>query len=303
LFAPYYRRDFDKKSVFPSAMAVIDTSDHKIKRVMSTGPIAKFVRASPRDRLLAVSHWGDNTVGLYDIASENPADFKAIALLVVEEQLPLTGVSVDRDRDCGFCVRGLAFTPDDRYLFVSRMRKGGIAAFDLKVPKQPVYLGTLHGINPGPRDLEITHKGDYLYSSCNASGFVSKVKVAEVLELLAARESNFDKKKHFIQEVFVGLGARSIELSADESNLFVAVNNTSELISVDAESMSIVSRIGVDSFPVGLGLSPDDSQIWITSQGKKGLGGNSVSSYLIRQPAIEILQTKRPSHRIDKGNH
>jgi DNA-binding beta-propeller fold protein YncE len=314
LFVPYYRRSFDSKSIFPSALAVVDVESAKITRVLSTGPIAKYVRISPKEKLLAVSHWGDNTVGLFDISSKKHDDFKSLSLLVVEEQLPLKNVSVDRDRDCGYCIRGLAFSPDDRYLFVSRMRKGGIAVFDLKDLQKPKFLGTVMGINPGPRDLEISKDGEYLYISCNASGYVSKVRPMELVEMLNDKtlnidtklRVNFDATKFFLKTLFVGSGARSIELSKDETTLFVAVNQASEVLAIDAETMTIISRVNVDSFPVGLGLSPEGDQLWVTSQGHKGLGGNSVGIYLVREKQKEILQIKKPrknpSEKIDHGD-
>ena len=50
----------------PGAVAVIDTTRDEIVRVMATGPISKYVKASPDGHWLAISHWGDNTIGLID---------------------------------------------------------------------------------------------------------------------------------------------------------------------------------------------------------------------------------------------
>jgi DNA-binding beta-propeller fold protein YncE len=297
LWAPYYRRSFDENGTLPSAVAVIDTKTDEIVRVMGTGPISKYVKASPKGNWLAISHWGDNTVGLIDIRGDEPKKFKRAALLVVEKRLPLTGLGGDRDKFCGFCVRGLAFTPDERYLFVSRMKGGGVAIFDLAgfPAKKPKYLGSLFGILPGPRDLEITHDGTELYMSCNASGFVARVPTAAMVEAVSAavppeRRVEVNRKELGVRVAYVGLGARSIRLSPDERHLFVAVNQTSELVAVDTKSMKAEARIPVDSYPVGLDLSPDGGQLWVTSQGRSAKGGNSVGVFQVRYRNDEVIK-------------
>ena len=45
--------------------------------------------------------------------------------------------------------------------------------------------------------------------------------------------------------------------------------------------MKVVSRIRADSYTVGLAVSPDGRQVWTTSQGKRGKGGNSVCVYRV----------------------
>ncbi|MEQ1879333.1 MAG: hypothetical protein ABL958_22040, partial [Bdellovibrionia bacterium] len=140
LWITYYRRDYDDGSKFPSAMALIETATNKIIRVFGTGPIAKYVQVSNDGTKLAVSHWGDNTVGYFDISGDDPFKFKEIGNLVVERQLSAKEMFGNRDKNCGFCIRGLAFTKGDTHLIVSRMKQGGLAIFDLKVPAKPVYL-------------------------------------------------------------------------------------------------------------------------------------------------------------------
>ena len=40
--------------------------------------------------------------------------------------------------------------------------------------------------------------------------------------------------------------------------------------------MKVVAQIPADSYPVGMAISEDDSELIITSQGKNNRGGNSV---------------------------
>lgn len=305
LWVTFYRRDFDTTSQYASAMALIDTSYNKVIRVFGTGPIAKYVQVSPDGKLLAVSHWGDNTVGLYKISGDDPKNFKEVSNLVVEKKLSLKDVAGNRDKNCGFCVRGLAFSKDSQHLFVARMRKGGIAVFNVAKPQVSKYLGTILGINPGPRDLQLSGDGAFLYSGCNSSGYISKIPVSNLLAEFAKTTTKDHSSLHSIQvnpkdleivSAFAGLGVRSLKLSPDSKYLFAAVNQGSELQVYDTDKMKLVSRIAVDSYPVGLAISPDGTQIWVTSQGRSLKGGNSVGVYKVSyhlSDTIKVTQDPR----------
>jgi hypothetical protein len=298
LWVPYYRRSFDENGSMPSALAVIDTTEDKIVRVMPVGPISKYVKRSRTGRWMAVSHWGDNTVGLIDIRG-TAEKFRHDHLLVVEKRVDPKNLTGDRDRNCGFCVRGLTFAENDRFLFATRMKGGGIAVFrlDPRGRRKPHYMGTVFGLVPGPRDSVISSKG-VMFLSCNASGVVASVpwkKLVKKLEELPP-ETEYEKRSVTVKPkdvgasvVYVGLGARSIRLSHDENTLFVTVNKTSELVGVDTRTMRMAARIPVDSYPVGLDLSPDDSQVWVTSQGFSAKGGNSVGIFQARYKTGEIV--------------
>ena len=89
LWVPYYRRTYDYNAVEPSAMAIIDTKKDEIVKLMETGPLPKMVKTSHDGKTLAVTHWGNNTVGLIDISSTNPNDWHYTKILVVDYELPL----------------------------------------------------------------------------------------------------------------------------------------------------------------------------------------------------------------------
>jgi DNA-binding beta-propeller fold protein YncE len=281
LWVPYYRRDFDKGATSPSAVSVIDTQTDQIVRVLPTGPIPKFVAISADNRWAAIAHWGDNTLGVIDISSGNPADFTyRDKRLVVERVLAQSGLSgTNRDSTCGYCLRGTLFTPDSKTLLVSRMGGGGLAAFDVATWK---YLGTIKGEKPTPRHLVVSKDGQWLFMSSNKSGYVSKAPLSKVVAALRAAGGErvvFDGW----QAVYVGIGARTIEITDDGSLLFAAINNSAELVVVDANKMTVLNRIRTDSYAVGLAVSGDGTQVWTTSQGRKGGGGNSVCVYSIRK--------------------
>ncbi|MCB9060497.1 MAG: hypothetical protein H6622_03125 [Halobacteriovoraceae bacterium] len=297
LWISYYRRSYDEFAILPSAIGVISTDDFTFKKVFETGPIPKILKKSPDENFMAVSNWGNNTITIFDIKSPDINKFKYHQKLVVDESYSPVTYSKDRDKDCGLCIRGLAFTPDSQYLLVSRMKKTGISVFQRNNINQFELLGTLDGQCYGPRDLLIDSTGDNLYATCNSNGAILKLDIKTSISLLS-QQKNVGKDNHikltannsnFIKKV-IGQGPRSMKFSNDHKYLFVAVNQTSELIVVEVNNLNIISTIPVDSYPVGLGISNSGDEIWTTSQGRNSKGGNSVGIYYIRYPELEKIR-------------
>lgn len=274
IWVSYYRRSYDPNAALPSAVAVIDTEQDKIVRVISTGPLPKSLAASPDGKSLAVIHWGDNTVGFIDVGSDDPKDFRHSGLVTVENRYAVkkSESKINRDKACGYCLRGGVFTPDSRYLIVGRMKGGGLAVIDVAAQK---YIGTLYGMKPTPRHLVLSPDGKILYLSSNASGFVSSYETGEVIRAV------LDGRKSLapVKEVATGVGTRTIDLTPDGKWLFAAVKYASRVAVIDTLDMSLVTSVPTDSYPVGLDVSPDGGQLWVTAQGVRGRGGNSVSVY------------------------
>lgn len=284
LWISYYRRDFDRYGVLPSAVAIVDTRSDRIVRVMHTGPIAKFMAPSPDGKWLAVINWGDNSIDLIDIAASQPSGFRHAAELVVEQKLALPlNQHVDRDRYCGFCLRGAVFTSDNRYLLVARMGGGGIAVLDILTKR---YLGTVFGMPSTPRHLVLSRDGQKLYISSNAAGRVSVYQPKDIIDAVKAGRKYLKP----LQVAETGGGTRTIALSPDNKLLFATVNRESKLIVLDAATLERRLQIRADSYPVGLGVTPDGGYVWVTSQGMNSLGGNSVSVYRIIRAAVTIPQ-------------
>ncbi|MDD7318448.1 MAG: hypothetical protein SOZ80_05425 [Prevotella sp.] len=280
LWVPYYRRSFDINAQDPSAVAIIDTKTDKVVRLMETGPLPKMVSTSPDGKTVAISHWGNNTVGLIDISSEKPEEWRHKMVLVVDRQLDLNfplDRTVDRDNGSGYALRGTVFTPDNRYLIVGCMGGGGgIAVIDIKEQK---YLGRVLGMMSNVRHLAISC--GYLYLSINGGGMVQRMLLKDFMDV--ARTMNGANKKTAIvknwENCKVGTGARTISISPDGRYVFAACNNVSQICVVDTKVMKTICRIAVDSYPVGLDLSADGRYVFVTSQGRSNQGGNAVNIY------------------------
>lgn len=272
LWVTYYRRDFDPIAQSPSAVAIIDTESDSIVRVMPTGPLPKMIACSPDNKRIAITHWGDNTVAIVDIDSDDPFDFNFVKHSVVDYKMSteFSSSHVNRDASCGFCLRGTAYTPDGQFLLVGRMGGGGIAIFDAV---NYDYLGTVFGMMSNVRHLVV--KDDYLYISCNRPGYVQR---CNWRELVKTRLDSQEKKVNYsaFENVYVGTGARTIVLTSDGKYLYAAANSVSKIVAVRTSDMKVVAKIPADSYPVGMAISSDDSELIVTSQGKSNRGGNSV---------------------------
>jgi DNA-binding beta-propeller fold protein YncE len=286
LWVTYYRRSYDANAQNPSAVAIIDTDKDEIVRVMPCGALPKMIAASPDNRFVAVTHWGDNTAAIIDITSDNPFEFKYLHHLTVEKRLSLDfapGEKIDRDAQCGYCLRGTVFTPDSKYLLIGRMGGGGIAVFD--VENQYKYLGVTFTQYNNIRHLVIS--GDYLLVSTNSNGYIQKIKWREFIQNRIDNETASTKLIQGWQNCYVGSGVRTISVSTDGRYVFACVNSSSKIVAVDAESMKVVAEIPADSFPVGMEITDNNDFLLVTAQGKDSAGGgHSVMIYKITYPAM-----------------
>ena len=299
LWVPYYRRSYDLNAQDPSAVAIIDTQTDSIIRLMDTGPLPKMIAPSPDGKLLAITHWGDNTVGIIDISSPHPADWHYRSLAIIDQKLKLNfslTKQIDRDNDSGYCLRGTAFTPDNHYLLVGCMAgNNGIAIIDLQpsshTPQQgsqrslgkpegtPQYLGRITGNMPNLRHIII--RDGYLYLSINRDGYIQRMPLTQFLEAVPALMASSNKTTTHTgwQNCQVGAGARTIETSPDGRYIYAACNASSTLYVVDTQTFQVIAHINGDSYPVGLEVSQDGKNVFTTSQGRSNGGGNCVDIF------------------------
>ncbi|MDR3153812.1 MAG: YncE family protein [Deltaproteobacteria bacterium] len=284
-WAPYYRRDYDRNASGPSAVGIIDTETDSLVRVMPTGPLPKMVAASPDGKLLAVTHWGDNTIGLIDVSSDDPADFTYVKHLVDVSRLDTRGISGNRDNNCGKCLRGTVFSPDGRYLLVGRMAGGGISVFSVPGGE---YRGSFSAFSPSPRHLVVDPERDWLYASDSRLGLVGRVRLSEALASVADGPGRTVPGPPG-EKLNVGVRPRTVALSPDGESMFAALHGSKEIVRVDTKAWRPAERVSVSPFPVGLDVSPDGAFVGVTSQGRldndlsppRTIGGNSVEFFSV----------------------
>ncbi|MBR3664488.1 MAG: YncE family protein [Desulfovibrio sp.] len=274
LWVSYYRRECDHNASSPSALAIIDTSSDSIVRVMPTAPLPKMVCASPDGKYLAVTNWGDNTVGLININSENPMDFHYERLLVVGSKLNVAGITGNRDNVCGLCLRGTVFTADGRHLLVAGMKSASLHVFEVESGK---HLGSVRLPVANPRHFVRSPDGQKLYVSFNVPGKVAELTMDEIL--------NKAKSKGAVsgRVLTVGSGARTVAVSNDGRHLYAACNKSSSLTCIDIPSWRILATARVAPYAVGLAVHPEEKLALVTSQGRNGQGGNNVAVFAIEQ--------------------
>ena len=293
LWIPFYRRTFDINAQDPSALAVIDTEQDTIVRLMETGPLPKMIACSPDGKTIAVTHWGNNTVGIIDASNANPMEWHYTDKIVIDYELQLNlslDKPVNRDSDSGYCLRGTVFTPDGRYLLVGCMTGAyGIAVIDMQDRK---YLGRVLGTMPNVRHILICD--GWLYLSINKSGYVQRIRLNKFLNAARAMKGKTTVLKGW-EQCKVPAGARTIELSPSGRYIFAACNIDSKLAVVDSKEMRLIGTIDVDSYPVGLAISTDGSRVIVTSQGRgENMGGNAVNIF-----AVEYSSEEKPLVRED----
>ena len=280
LWVPYYRRDYDINAQDPSAVAIIDTETDSIIRLMDTGPLPKMIATSPDGKLVAITQWGDNTVGIINIESENPFDWHYVSLAIIDQKLKLNfsmTKQVDRDDDSGYCLRGTAFTPDNHFLLVGCIAcNNGIAVLDLEKMQ---YLGRITGNMYNLRHLLI--RDGYVYLSINRDGYIQRMPLTQFLAVIPALKASATKTTPLSgwENCKVGNGARTIEFSPDGRDIYAACNASSTLYVVDVKTFQVVTSMSIDSYPVGLEVSKDGKYVFTTSQGRSNGGGNCVDIF------------------------
>ena len=285
LFVSYYRRTFDINAQDPSAIAVIDTETDEIVLMIETGPLPKMVKVSNDGKLLAVTHWGDNTVGLIDISDKNPKNWRYLSSIPVDKKLNLNfslSTPVNRDSNSGYLLRGTTFLPGDSILLVGAM-SGPLAVIDVKRGKWLGGFGGLRGVR------HLIAKGDRLYMTRNSAGEFVTVPVDSVLKAIATETAApAEFKVNGIERVKVGSGARTLQVSPSGRFAFIACNYSSEIVVVDVDEKKVINCIPADSYPVGLDISPDGTLLVSTSQGHNGEGGNAVNFFRIEYASPEV---------------
>ena len=264
-----YRKNDDPGGRRDSFFAVIDTHTGRQVASLPAGKVPKMISASPDGNTLAVVNWGDNTVDLWDVSNNSPSEWTKRTSVVVggHRYEPPVHIS-DRDRECGLCLRGAAFSPDSKLLAVARMGGGGISLID---PSTGIERGIWRGAPEPTRHMAVTPDGTLVMSSTKGAA-VSKVKFSDLA--LALEKGSLQNLKP--ESVKMPGGVRTVALSPDGRTAWAAVNSSSSIASVDLSTMRASAPSPTKPFPVGMAVAPD-GRVWVTAQGKNGQGGHAVS--------------------------
>ena len=131
-----------------------------------------------------------------------------------------------------------------------------------------------------PRHLVLGPDGDTLFVSSNWAGAVSKTSLQKVIASLEDAQGRRVAGPVW-KSASIGKGARTLALSPDGRLIFVAMNDSAEVVTLDSRSLAVLNRMPVDPYSVGLAVSPDGQAVVVTSQGHSGHGGNSVNIFSV----------------------
>lgn len=273
---PFYRLSWDQNSHYHSAIAQIDLTDYKIEKIIPTGSIPKMIRVSNDGKYLVNTHWGDNTVGVYEL--NDTQEIIGYQYYIIDNKLNISSISGDRDKNCGSCLRGTVITPDNKYIIIGKMGGGGLAIINLHTKK---YIGTLYNVPLTPRHLVISKDNQLVISTC-FSREISKIPLESLYKNFSELEN---KQKVSLQKqdwnsIKLSSSVRTIDFSKDGKYIYAALNDSSELAVIDYKTMKLLEKFKIAEYPVGLSVSNDDKYIAVTSQGKSGHGGNHMDIFV-----------------------
>lgn len=270
LYVTSYRKDFDPHGHLASSVSVIETSSGKIVASLPSGPIPKSLAIAPDGSRLVVADWGDNTISVWALDKDG-LPRKLLQHFAAGKRLDVAKLDGDRDKQCGWCLRGVVFAPDGSIALVSRMsRVNGLDVVDAVSGK---HLGLKRGVPSSLRHL--VWSGDKLFASSCAGRFVASIEGPDVV---AADSDTAMRAAWKIHKT--GSSVRTIAVSGA---LVLATLHQSQKIGLyDASTLKCLASIPAPAWPVGACLSPDESWAVVTSQGYKGSGGNTVSIFKIQ---------------------
>jgi YVTN family beta-propeller protein len=203
-----------------------NSSEQTVTKI-PTEKTPKIIKVTPDEKYALVANWHSSSVSIVDVQT-----YQTI------KNIRLGG-------ETWYKPRGIAISSDSKRAYVANMRGGTISVIDLTrlnvIEDIPVTLN--------PRHVLLAKDQKTLYISDNILGKIIK------FDLLSRKKTG---------EVAIGKKARTIALSPDEKYVFGVSHDESRLVVVDAESLDIVYQERFP-FPLGLAVTPDGKQLWITS--------------------------------------
>jgi YVTN family beta-propeller protein len=192
-----------------------------------TGKTPKIISVTPDGRYALVANWHSSSVSVVDTGQ-----YKTI------KEIRLGGTK-------GYIPRGIAISSDSQKAYVANMGGGTISVIDLTALEVIADIPA----TANPRHIILSKDQRTLYISDNILGKIL------AFDLIA---------KKTMHEVTVGKMARTIALSPDERYLFGVSHDEGKMIVVDTGNFTIIYQKDFP-FPMGLAVTPDGKQLWVTS--------------------------------------
>jgi YVTN family beta-propeller protein len=209
----------------------VDTKTWEIDGVVRVGAVPKFVEAAPDGKTVLVTNWCT-----WDLSVVDTKTLKEKARVDLGGRYP----------------RGIAITPDSRTAYVAIM--GGTSVVKVNLGKAAEgdedAVEDFSTPGGGPRHLNLSPDGKFLYVTLNKDGRVAKVD---------ARTGKVLKK------VSTGTAPRSSVLSPDGTALFVVNYESNTVSQVRTKDMKVLSSEKVDHHPIGITYNPATDEVWVCS--------------------------------------
>lgn len=271
-----YRKNFDPHGHLASSVSIIDIAAGKLIASLPSGPIPKSPAISPDGTRLVVADWGDNTVSVWELGKDG-LPLRLVNHFAVGKRLDVSGLTGNRDVQCGYCLRGTTFASDGKTVLISRMSRNN--GLDIVDAVSGAHVGFLPDVPTSLRHLVCTR--GMVYASSSAGKCLASIKEATLLSPKhKPRRENWRVRK-------ADSGVRTIAVAGDV--LVAAMHGRKEIGLYDAASLAPLERLPTAAWPVGACVSPDNRWIAVTAQGYHGSGGNMVAVYRLeddRQPTV-----------------
>lgn len=222
-----------RTGVDPSFLYRIDTTTLEIADAVLVGAVPKFLEVTPDGRYVLVTNWCT-----WDLSVVDAAAGEEVA------RVPI-----------GRYPRGIAISPDSTTAYVAVMGGSEVAVVDLAAAVAGGGEGavrTFEGVGRGPRHLNLSPDGRWLFATLNKDGEVVKIDTTTGEVVGAVR---------------TGEQPRSAALSPDGTALFV-VNYESDTVSrVRTSDLEVLESVPVDHHPIGITYDALTQRIWVASYG------------------------------------
>lgn len=288
-----YRRDFDQHGHLASSISVIDIATGKLVASLPSGPIPKSLAIAPDGTRLVVADWGDNTVSVWELGKDG-LPLRLINHFAAGKRLNVSGLTGNRDVQCGYCLRGTTFASDGKTVLISRMSLNN--GLDVVDAVSGTHIGFLSGVPTSLRHLVCA--GGKVYASSSAGRCLASIAEAKLL----SHDDKPRKKSWRVRKT--DSSVRTIAVSGNV--LIAALHGAKEIGLYDAASLKPLETLPAAAWPVGACVSPDGQWVAVTAQGYQGSGGNMVAVYRLEndsQPAprlVEALSPKDGARQVDQ---